>query len=235
MWINALYWNLFLKGCEYPSLTRFPVYAGTPRFRLLTYICPTTPEGGRNILLLCGDHSKERILRHLLLRFFLETPSKPERELTRVLGAISSEWLFHLSEFILEYETQIGKSHRWNVLLRDCQTFPRLGLRNPKRILGSYRPRIRILRSWLPPKKRVILPSTMGVGYKDKGSLSPQGQLDWTPVPGMESQDSSLDEFRAMLETHIIALQSYSDNLVRQSGYRRTEERQKHETTERSS
>jgi len=199
MKISKTLWELFLWGGESELLQRVPVYTGIPCHRLAT-IQVTNPRGGKNNLLLVGTHSKEKILRHLLLRLLLRTPTKLERELLKVLASFSNDWFFEISQFILKNELELREFNQRRSLLGQLALFPKLGLEEPRRILGSYSPRIFFFKKYVPPVKKVVIPSTMGVGYKDKGNLRPAIQINLESPEEFSSSDPSLEEFLMFLE-----------------------------------
>jgi hypothetical protein len=163
-------------------------------------------------IFLVGSHSKEKILRHLLLRILLRTPSRAEKELLRTIAALSNNWWYSISEILLEENYQHMFTTRVKrAVLALMQLYPEFGMEDPVRTLGSYDPRIFFFRKWKSSRKKVIFPSTMGVGYKDKGSLRPATQIKVWESPGeLGSPNPSLEEFLMSLGILLGTLQSSS-------------------------
>lgn len=209
--INKKHWNQFLQGGDQKSLQDIPVLAGNPHHRLFSVELYHSPGAGRNTLILTGSHSKEKILRHLLLRHLLEIPTESERSLFTILGAISSDWWFHLTEFIHQNEILLRTTRSTRAFLSGLQFFKRFSMENPQRFLGSFSPRILIFRFWKSPRKKVTLPATMGVGYKDHGSLRSGTPIEiGSTLEEVGSLSRELEEFLEFLEFSSLHLHSSS-------------------------
>jgi len=193
-------WNLFLRGKFQAFLQLPPVKTGGFRERLFSM--ETIPfTGVRLKISILGTHNREKYLRYLVLKNLLGTLTVPEGDLLRILGAISSNWYLLLVDFLNKFRIQLKEDHqlrKW--FLRFLEGIPELQMKEPQRILKSYTPQYRIEVKRIS-RKKINFPSTMGVGYKDRGSLPKNPRIEIRGNFEETQNDSQLNVFQNMLET----------------------------------
>lgn len=116
-----------------------------------------------------STHTREKTLRHLLLKLILERINKHEAIVLTNLVVAESEERYEILELILSNQNKIQNVRQ--KLLHQLSEHNFLGVSDPIRDYKSYRPEMFIFKMWtaetrIPPKRYV------GVGYNDHGTLS---------------------------------------------------------------
>lgn len=119
-------------------------------------------------IILSSSHTWLQVVRWLICKEFLFSLTKGEKVILTILVSEDDFW----TELLIQLQelNQIDSIYKKFYLTKLEKDFP-LILSNPERYLHSYTPRFRVYRIW---SMKVKLPPLLyiGVGYKDRGTLS---------------------------------------------------------------
>jgi hypothetical protein len=132
------------------------------------------------------SHNKDKTLKWLVCKFLKQDLSFGEREVIKIIAAQSNDLIFTFLTFLLKNYEKFDRKAMLQVLITNLD-FPR----DPGSYLASFIPSLYIVKLWTSPK---FLPDKrfIGVGYKDKGTLS--------TTPSWKEQITSMDEKESIHE-----------------------------------
>lgn len=167
--------------------------------RILWIVTPLRLPGWS--ILFQSTHTRERTLRHLLLKLILQRINKNEAQVLTMLVVALPEEQYEILELILSNQSKIQ-----NVQLRLLQLLVEnefLGIKDPVREFHSYVPELYVFKMWtletrVPPKRYI------GVGYNDHGTLS--------TAPSWKDQQTDHGEVSPRLSAMSFSLKMIFDN-----------------------
>ena len=178
--------------------------------RILWVVSPARRPGWT--IVFSSTYSRRKTLRHLVLKFLLQTLSHFERQVLTQLAIDLPEDEYEILEVILLAKNNNSLTLHRQKIIDLLIEYKFLEISDPRRELPSYEPELLIRRVWTE-KTQLVPKRYIGIGYNDHGTLS--------SAPSWKEQQTEDGEKPTRLSALLFSIRStIENNLYRNTSFR---------------